>query len=59
MDNFEKEKILLEKEKLKLEKEKLKIEKLRYYEGLLKTIVIAILTIGAGEGTLIFNNINN
>ncbi|NPA54505.1 MAG: hypothetical protein GXO21_07550 [Aquificae bacterium] len=54
MNDFEKEKLALEKEKLKLEGEKLKIERLKYYEGLLKTIVIAILTVGAGEGTPIF-----
>ncbi len=44
----------MDKEQKELEIKKLKIEKLKALEGIIRTVVIAILTIGAGIGTLIF-----
>ncbi|EDP74049.1 hypothetical protein [Hydrogenivirga sp. 128-5-R1-1] len=41
-----------------LELKKIEIEKAKVIEGLIRTIVISILTVGAGEGTLIFKLLN-
>jgi len=45
----------MDKEQKELELKKLEIEKAKVLEGLLRTITIMLLTIGAGIGTLIQN----
>ncbi len=42
----------MEKEQREIELKKLEIEKLKNREGLFRTLVIALLTVGAGIGTL-------
>jgi len=44
----------VDKQQIEIENKKLKLEKAKILEGLIRTLIIAILTIGAGEGTLIF-----
>ena len=44
----------MDKQQIEIENKKLKLEKAKILEGLIRTLIIAILTIGAGEGTLIF-----
>ncbi len=53
-NNLEKEKLKIEKEKVELEKRKLEIEKLKIKEQLFRTIVLIILTAGAGFGTVLY-----
>ncbi|MDM7274232.1 hypothetical protein [Sulfurihydrogenibium azorense] len=43
----------MEKEK-ELELKKLEIEKAKVYEGILRTLVFTILTLGAGIGTVLY-----
>ena len=44
----------MDKEQKEFELKKLEIEKAKVYEGILRTLVFSILTLGAGAGTLIF-----
>ena len=56
MDNKDKE---LELKKLEIEKLKLEIEKLKIKEGLFRTLIIIILTAGAGFGAVLYKiNLN-
>jgi len=42
----------------KIELKKLELEELKIKEGLLRTIVIALLTVGAGAGTTFYTFLN-
>ncbi len=42
-----------------MDKTQKEVEKLKVKEGLLRTLVISMLTIGAGEGTLIFKMLSS
>ncbi|WP_457627281.1 hypothetical protein [Persephonella sp.] len=48
----------LEIQRLVIEKKKLEIEKAKVLEGILRIVIIAILTLGAGAGTIIFRLYN-
>ncbi len=51
---MDKEQREIELKKLEIEKAKIELEKLKIKEGLFRTLVIALLTVGAGIGTLTF-----
>jgi len=44
----------MDKEQREFELKKIEIEKSKILEGILRSLIISLLTIGAGEGTLIF-----
>ncbi len=44
----------MEKEQKEIELKKLEIERLKIKEGLFRTLVIALLTVGAGFGTVLY-----
>ncbi len=41
------------------EEKKLKVEKLKVLEGLFRTLVFTMLTLGAGEGTVIYRMVSD
>ena len=51
---MEKEQREIELKKLEIESKKIELEKLRIKEGLFRTIVLIILTSGAGFGTVLY-----
>ncbi len=46
----------MDKNQKELELKKLEIEKLKIKEGLFRSLIIVVLTIGAGIGTVLYNS---